>query len=327
MLRSTLNRWLLFLTLGLSILASACDSPATQQSSGSTTAAKQTIAFSVYDMQQQYFQEMEKGTREAVQAAGYNYVLANENDSASTMTSSAMKLIDQGVNALIISPFQPSALGPIVAAAHKKGIPVVIDDIGGGNSDYDSIVVSDNEKGGIIAADQMDALIKSKPGASKDVLSITCEPDAVYAARRNAGFEREMKALGYHIVASIPGYSLQANGNKITKQMMAAHPDISGIFACNDPMAVGAGQALAAMGKSGSKDVFVIGFNGDQIALNAIKSGEMSATIQQVPQNMGEKTVSLATQLLNKQPLQFDNPASREILVPINLITAADLPS
>jgi len=278
-------------------------------------------------MQQQYFQDMEKGTREAVQAAGYNYILADENDSATTMVSGAMKLINQGVNALIISPFQPAALGPVVDAAHKKGIPVVIDDIGGGNSDYDSIVVSDNEKGGIIAADQMNTLIKAKPGASKDILSITCEPDAVYAARRNTGFEREMKALGYHIVASIPGYSLQANGYKITKQMMAAHPDISGIFACNDPMAVGAAQALASIGKSGAKDVFVIGFNGDQIALNAIKDGEMSATIQQVPENMGEESVSLAAQLLNKQPLQFDNPASREILVPINLITAADLPS
>lgn len=327
MFRSTLYRWLLFFTAGLSVMISACNSPATQQGSATTAATKPTIAFSVYDMQQQYFQSMEKGTREAVQAAGYNYEMVDENDSASTMVSSAMKFINQGVNALIISPFQPDALGPVVDAAHKKGIPVVIDDIGGGNSNYDAIVVSDNEKGGIIAADEMNTLIQSKPGASKDVLSITCEPDAVYASRRNVGFEREMKALGYHIVASIPGYSLQANGYKIAKQMMAAHPDISGIFACNDPMAVGAAQALAVMGKSGSKDVFVIGFNGDQIALNAIQSGQMSATIQQVPEKMGEESVSLATQLLNKQPLQFDNPASREILVPINLITAADLTS
>jgi ribose transport system substrate-binding protein len=327
MCRSTLYRWLLFFTLGLSTVMSACTSPTIQQSPGTTTATKQTIAFSVYDLQQQYFQDMEKGTREAVQAAGYNYELVDEKDSATTMVSSAMKLINQGVNALIISPFQPNDLGPVVDAAHKKGIPVVIDDIGGGNSDYDAIVVSDNEKGGIIAADEMNTLIKSKAGASKDVLSITCEPDAVYAARRNAGFESEMKALGYHIVASVDGDSLQANGYKIARQMMAAHPDISGIFACNDPMAVGAAQALASMGISGSKDVFVIGFNGDQIALNAIKSGLMSATIQQVPENMGEESVALATQLLNKQPLQFDSPASREILVPVNLITAADLTS
>jgi ribose transport system substrate-binding protein len=233
-------------------------------------------------------------------------------------------MLDQGISALIISPFQPGALGPIVDAAHKKGVPVIIDDIGGGNSNYDVIVISDNEKGGILAADQMDKDIKDKPGASKNVASITCEPSAVYAARRNAGFEKEIKALGYNVVASISGHSQQTEGYNITKGLIAKYPDLAGIFACNDPMAVGAAQALAAAGKSGSKDVFVIGFNGDQIALDAIKAGQMSATIQQVPEKMGEMTVSLANNLINKQPLHFDNPATHEIFVPINLITAAN---
>ncbi len=318
---------------GMALLVAACGGSSTGSSSTGTTSgssstpAVKTIGFSVYDMQYGYFQDMERGTHSAATAAGDKYLLVDEKSSESTMVSSTIDLVNRGISALIISPFKPDALGPIVTAAHKKGIPVIVDDIGGGGSAYDAIVISDNEKGGTLAADQMDKLIKAKPGASKNVASITCEPSAVYAARRNAGFEKEMKSLGYTVVASISGHSKQEEGYSVTKDILAAHPDVSGIFSCNDPMAVGSAQALADSHKSGSKDVFVIGFNGDKIALDAIKAGQMSATIQQVPEKMGEMTVQLATKLINKQALTFDNAATREIFVPVNLITSTNLPA
>ena len=68
------------------------------------------------------------------------------------MVSATIDLINQGIDALIISPFKPDALGPIVDAAKAKGIPVVVDDIGGGGSAYDAIVISNNEEGGVMAA-------------------------------------------------------------------------------------------------------------------------------------------------------------------------------
>src|SRR5215469_7241960 len=169
--------------------------------------AKKKIGFSVYDMQYGFFQEMEKGTREAAEAAGYDYVFVDQKSSESTMVSSTQDLINQGINALIISPFKPDALGPIVDAAKEKKIPVVIDDIGGGGTDYDVIVISDNEKGGVIAAEYIDSVLKSRPNNSKKVASITCEPSAVYAARRNVGFEKRIKELGYQVVATLSGNS------------------------------------------------------------------------------------------------------------------------
>jgi ribose transport system substrate-binding protein len=87
-------------------------------------------------------------------------------------------------------------------------------------------------------------------------------------------------------------------------------------------MAVGAAQAVADAGQSGSTDIFVIGFNADEIALEAIKAGTMAGTIQQVPYDMGKMTVDLATQLLMGESLSYDNDAEREIYVPVNLITA-----
>jgi ribose transport system substrate-binding protein len=288
-------------------------------------AKKKVIGFSVYDMQYGFFQDMEKGTKEAAEAAGYDYILVDEKSSESTMVSATIDLINQGVDALIISPFKPDALGPIVDAAKAKGIPVVVNDIGGGGTDYDAIVISNNYEGGVMAAEQMDKLITAA-GKPKKVASITCEASAVYAARRNQGFEAKMKELGYEIVATLSGNSQQEQGYKVMQDILTANPDVSGVFSCNDPMAVGAAQAVKDSGKSGSTDIFVIGFNADQIALEAIKAGDMAATIQQVPYEMGKMTVALATKLMNGEKLTYDNAEAREIFVPVNLITIDNLP-
>jgi ribose transport system substrate-binding protein len=293
--------------------------------SGHAAPAKKKIGFSVYDMQYGFFQDMEKGTKEASEAAGYDYVLVDQKSSESTMVSGTQDLIDQGINALIISPFKPDALGPIVDAAKAKKIPVVVDDIGGGGTDYDVIVISDNEKGGVIAADHIAAVLKERPAATKKVASISCEPSAVYAARRNVGFEKRMKELGFEVVASLSANSKQEEGYKVAKDIISAHPDVAAIFCGNDPMGVGAAQAVADSGKSGVKDVYVVGFNGDEIALQAIKAGQMGATIQQVPEQMGKMTVQLATKLMNGEKLQYDNPEKREVYVPVKLITATDV--
>lgn len=314
-------------TSAVTTSAATTSAVATSAAAGAGSGAGKKLGFSVYDMQYGYFQDMERGTKSAAQAAGYSYLLVDQKSSESTMVSATQDMLNQGISALIISPFKPDAMGPIVDAAKKKGIPVVVDDIGGGGTNYDVIVISDNEKGGTIAADQMDKLIKAKPGASKNVASITCEPSAVYAARRNAGFEKEMKSLGYNVVASLSGNSKQEEGYKVMKDILSAHPDVAGIFSCNDPMAVGAAQAISDSGKSGSKDVFVIGFNGDDIALKAIKAGQMSATVQQQPAEMGKMTVGLATQLISGQKVKYDNEQNREIFVPVKLITADNVDS
>jgi len=105
------------------------------------------------------------------------------------------------------------------------------------------------------------------------------------------------------------------------QDILTANPDVAGVFSCNDPMAVGAAQAIKDSGMSGATDIFVVGFNADEIALEAIKAGDMAATIQQVPYDMGQMTVSLATLLMKGETLTYDNEDEREIFVPVNLIT------
>jgi ribose transport system substrate-binding protein len=118
------------------------------------------------------------------------------------------------------------------------------------------------------------------------------------------------------------GYSRQEDAYMIAKDLLANHPDIQAIFAENDPMAVGAANAMA---EANRPDVLIIGFNGDQIARDSIKAGFMQATVSQDPYNMGWITAQLADKLIKGEEVIFDDTVNREIFVPVKILTAANL--
>jgi len=281
-----------------------------------------TIGFSVYDMQYEFFQIMEEGTRKQVEALGYKYILHDQKSDETEMVNGAINLINQGVAALIISPCKPEALSSIIAAAKEKGIPVIVDDIGGGGTDYDAIVISDCFLGGQLAADYAVELLTGNEG-SKEVAIIKCEPEAVYAIRRGEGFKANMVAAGFTVVKEVSGHSKSEEGYNIMKDLLASNPNVVAVFAENDPMAVGAANAAKDAGRD---DIIIIGFNNDPEAVDAMKAGILTATVAQYPGAMGKLTVDLADILIKGGTLEgrFGNPELREIFAEVKLIKATD---
>ena len=306
-----------FLAVVLCVLMACC----MLSGCGEKTSEGKTIGFSVYDMQYEFFQIMEKGTREQVEALGYNYILHDQKSDETEMVNGAIKLIDQGVDALIISPCKPEALSSIIAAAKAKGIPVIVDDIGGGGTDYDAIVISDCFGGGQLAADYAAELLTGKEG-SKEVAIIKCEPEAVYAIRRGEGFKANITKAGFTVVKEVSGHSKSEEGYSIMTDLLASNPNIVAVFAENDPMAVGAANAAKDAGRD---DIVIIGFNNDPEAVDAMKAGILAATVAQYPGTMGKVTVDLANTLINGGTLTFDNADLREIFAEVKLIKASDV--
>ena len=305
-------------TAAASAQSEEASASATEPASGGD---KGTIGFSVYDMQYEYFQTMEAGTKAEIEALGYKYQLHDEKGDETEMVTGAINLINSGIKALIISPCKPEALSSIVAAAKQKNIPVVVDDIGGGGTDYNAIVISDCYQGGQQAADYTAQLLQGKEG-SKKVAIIKCEPEAVYAVRRGEGYKANITAAGYNVVAEVCGHSKSEEGYSIMQDLLASNPDIVAVFAENDPMAVGAANALADAGRN---DVIVVGFNGDPEAIDAMKNGIMAGTVAQFPDQMGKMTADLADKFINGQTVTFDNPDTREIFAPVQLMKASDV--
>ena len=93
------------------------------------------------------------------------------------------------------------------------------------------------------------------------------------------------------MVAQLDGGGVRDEGYKVTEDTLQAHPDLAGIFAINDPSALG---ARAALEKAGKQDqVKIVAFDGQPEGKQAIKEGKIFADPVQFPDKIGRKTVAL----------------------------------
>jgi ribose transport system substrate-binding protein len=243
------------------------------------------------------------------------------------MVSGCTDLINQGIDALLISPFKPEALGPVATLASQKKIPFIILDIGNGNGafPYDAFIVSDNIGGGRLAGEY---LIKQLKKLGKDLSKtktavITIDPSNVANYSRGSGFVDVMKKNGVSVVSNI--YAKEATADAtypVAKSILTATPGIAAIFCSNDGEAIGASQAAI---DSGRKDLLVIGFDGQANAVEAIKKGLLTASVKQYPYEMGKIGVQLAMKKKNGEALKYDDAATKTIYSPINVIDKSNL--
>jgi ribose transport system substrate-binding protein len=182
------------------------------------------------------------------------------------------------------------------------------------------LVVSNNYEGGMLAGKY--AVDTLKAPKSKEVAIIKVDPSHVFAIRRGEGFKAAVEKAGFKVVKELTGHDKAEEGYTVMKDILTSNPKIVAVFAENDPMAAAAAQAVADAKR---KDILVIGFNADQVALEAIQANTMAATVQQVPFEMGKLTAKLADQLIKKEKIKFDDAAKKEIYVPVKLITKANV--
>jgi ABC-type uncharacterized transport system ATPase subunit len=170
-----------------------------------------------------------------------------------------------------------------VAIGRSAGFeaPVLIIDSNATWPDKLTFIGTDNKAGGKLAGDY----ICSKVGSGGKVAIISGQETAASIADRVAGAQAGLAACGANVVAKISGDHSRAGGQAVMEDILASNPDVQAIFAINDNEALGAAEALTAAGKL--KDVLVVGFDANPDAIASILNGEMSASVAQVPANMG----------------------------------------
>jgi anti-anti-sigma factor len=121
---------------------------------------------------------------------------------------------------------------------------------------------------------------------------------------------------GMAIVVETEGNWERASGAQVMRAALAQHPELQGVFAHNDEMALGALEALEAAGRH---DVVVVGVDAIPDALTAILDAGMAATIDAAPYTLGRLALTHALQVVQGHPV----PA--RVLTDVRLITAANL--
>ncbi|HET9110256.1 MAG TPA: substrate-binding domain-containing protein, partial [Ktedonobacterales bacterium] len=101
-------------------------------------------------------------------------------------------------------------------------------------------------------------------------------------------------ASGITVVARQTANFDRSTALNVTQNLLQAHPNVKGVFAQNDEMALGALKAIQQAGKSG---VAIVGIDGEQEVVNDIQQGLIYADIAQQPTQEGVLGVQSAVKL------------------------------
>ncbi len=248
---------------------------------------KGVIGVSLLTMANPFFKVM----GDAMQAAG-GKIDFTVNISAGEMDAARQKdqvndFIAKKVTAIVLSPVDSRSIGTSILEANKAGIPVFTADIGCLDpvAKVVSHIATDNYGGGRLAGE---ALVKAIGG--KGTVAIITHPEVESVILRAKGFKEVIaKYPDIKIVAELPGGGQRDASFKTAQDILEKHPDLNGIFAINDPSALGAVAAIEKAGKIGT--IKVVGFDGMPEAKQAIKAGKIYADIVQYPEKIGEMTI------------------------------------
>ncbi|MET4564663.1 ribose ABC transporter substrate-binding protein RbsB [Bacillus subtilis] len=284
------------LTLSLFLLtACSLEPPQWAKPSNSGNKKEFTIGLSVSTLNNPFFVSLKKGIEKEAKKRGMKVIIVDAQNDSSKQTSDVEDLIQQGVDALLINPTDSSAISTAVESANAVGVPVVTIDRSAEQGKVETLVASDNVKGGEMAA----AFIADKLGKGAKVAELEGVPGASATRERGSGFHN-IADQKLQVVTKQSADFDRTKGLTVMENLLQGHPDIQAVFAHNDEMALGALEAINSSGK----DILVIGFDGNKDALSSIKDGKLSATVAQQPELIGKLATEAADDILHGKKVQ-----------------------
>ncbi|MDQ0874421.1 ribose transport system substrate-binding protein [Paenibacillus sp. V4I3] len=275
-----------------------------------------TIGFVVKTMDNPYFQLMNKGAQKAADELGVKLVWKagqNSTDVAAQLNI-VQDLIQQHVSAIVIAPIGPEAIVPAIDKANGNGIPVVIVDTRASGGKIVSFIGYENLS---TAADMGKFVVDALLGKG-EVGILEGSRGQSTTEERLQGYHKSLdKEPGIKVVASQTANYSQDQGFTVTQNMIQAHPDIDFIIGSNDEMALGAIRAIQNAGKS--EKIRVVGFNATPLALQAVKKGEMLATISNHPDKEGYNSVKTALEAVKGNAVEATQMVTTEIVTAKNV--------
>ena len=280
-----------------------------------------TIGLSVLTMTNPFFKVIADTMTEEAGKHGYDVIaLSGENDVA-RQQSQVKDFLVKKVSAIVLCPCDSRAIGPAIREANEAGIPVFTADIACLDPAARVVchVATDNYGGGKKAAQ---AVIEALGEAGGKVVVLDYK-EVESCILRVKGFKEVIAAHNrggkggrIDLVAELPGGGSKDQGYKAAEDALQAHPDLAGIFAINDPSALG---ARAAVEKAGRADrVKIVGFDGQPEGKRAIREGKIYADPIQFPDRIGRRTVDVIVRHFRGEEVPH------EILIPTQLYRRAD---
>jgi ribose transport system substrate-binding protein len=282
----------------LALTVAACGS---SDSASEETATEEVVATeggSTYvaiiskGFQHQFWQAVQKGAEDTAASLGVDFTYEGpENESQVDKQMEQLEAaLAKNPSALCFAALDSKAAIPLLEKAKAAGIPVIAFDSGVDSDIPITTAATDSVASAALAADKMVELI----GGKGKVAIVAHDQTSRTGIDRVAGFKDqiESKYPDVTIVDIQYGGGDQLKSTDITKAIIAAHPDIKGIFGANEGSAIGVLNGVKESGNVGK--ITIIGYDSGKAQKDAIKAGEMAGAITQDPIGIGTKCIEAA---------------------------------
>ncbi len=248
-----------------------------------------------------FFVSIREGVEEAAKDKDVETVITDAQNDSSSQNNQVEDLITQKVDLIIINPVDSTAISSSVKKANEANIPVICVDRSSDEGEVVSFISSNNIEGGKLAGE----FILEKAGKDAKVIQLEGIPGASSTRERGEGFKKATDGK-IDLAASQTANFDRAEGMTVMENLLQAQPDVKAVFCQNDEMALGASEAIKASGK----DIVLVGFDGNEDAINAVKEGSMTATVAQKPKEMGKIALETAVKYLKGEKVEekVDSP-------------------
>lgn len=254
-----------------------------------------TFGFSAIDMENPYFITLEKAIREVIEDEGAVMVTKDPASDPKLQEQQIQEMIDDGIDAIFISPVDWIEITPSLQALKEAGIKIINVDTQVKEMEYvDAYIGSDNTEAGFICGQD---LIERCPDGG-NVLILEC-PTQNSINDRITGFEKALSkaTVGFVVVDRVDTNGEFEKALNATKELLEEHPEVTVIMCGNDQTAVGATTAVNLLEM---KDVIIYGVDGSPDIKKELKKTEsqIAGTAAQSPINMGKEAANIALDML-----------------------------
>lgn len=285
------------LTFSLTFLGcnSGGENDASSQGSESQQSGQKqvTIGVSLLTFDNPFFKVIADNMKAEAEKHGFEVIAVSANDDAATQGNQVRDFIAQNVSVIVVSPVVESAIVAPIQEANEAGIPVITVDTPCNQEGVEILtqVATDNFEGGEKAGQAMIEALGDEGGK----IIVLNKEGSGSCILREEGFQKAIDEYNQdasgkiEVVNTIDSKGDKAVGMKATEDALQSDPDLAGIFAINDPAALGARAALekAQVGEN----IVIIGFDGQPEGKQAIKEGKIYADPIQYPDKMGIKVI------------------------------------
>lgn len=297
----------------LALALAACQGGGASSSPSVGGGGSKTVGLALSTLNNPFFVTLRDGAQAKAKELGLTLEVADGNNDLATQVSQVEDFITKKVAVIIVNPVDSDGIVPAVKKANDANIPVITVDRASNGGTVASHIASDNVAGAKAACDYL-----IKQVSSGNVVQLEGIAGTSAARDRGQGCKNAVAAQSaVKLVASQTADFDRAKGLNVMQNFLQAHPDVKGVFAQNDEMALGAVQAIVAASKGGQ--ITVVGFDAIDDALAAIKAGKMAATIAQQPKLMGETALATAKDVIDAKTVAKSQPVEVKLVTKDNV--------